>query len=76
MVKALKVIFVKGPEKQPVLNNTSGHAFHVEEEIYIWELPYWKVLEVRSAINVMHLTKNLYGDLLGFLGLYEKTKDI
>jgi hypothetical protein len=25
---------------------------------------------------MMHLTKNLCGDLLGFLGLYEKTKDI
>jgi hypothetical protein len=33
MVKALKVIFVKGPDKQPVLNNASGHAFHVEDHV-------------------------------------------
>ena len=40
-----------------------------------WELPYWKFLEVRSAIDVMHVTKNLCVNLLGFLGVYGKTKD-
>jgi hypothetical protein len=24
-----------------------------------WELPYWKILEVHSAIDVMHVTKNV-----------------
>ena len=40
-----------------------------------WELPYWKVLRVRSSIDVMHVTKNLCVNLLGFLGVYGKTKD-
>src|SRR3954470_16043346 len=40
-----------------------------------WELPYWKVLRVRSSIDVMHMTKNLCVNLLGFLGVYGKTKD-
>ena len=40
-----------------------------------WELPYWEVLEVRSAIDVMHMMKNLCVNLLGFLGVYGKTKD-
>ena len=40
-----------------------------------WDLPYWKDLEVRSAIDVMHVTKNLCVTLLGFLGVYGKTKD-
>jgi hypothetical protein len=40
-----------------------------------WELPYWKVLEVRSAIDVMHLMKNLCVNLLGFMGVYGKLKD-
>ena len=40
-----------------------------------WELPYWKVLEVRSAIDVMHVMKNLCVNPLGFLGVYGKTKD-
>jgi hypothetical protein len=25
----------------------------------LWELPYWDVLEIRNAIYVMHLMKNL-----------------
>ena len=37
--------------------------------------PYWKVLKVRQAIDVMHLTKNLCVNLLGFLGVYGKPKD-
>ena len=40
-----------------------------------WDLPYWKDLEVRSAIDVMHVMKNLCVTLLGFLGVYGKTKD-
>jgi hypothetical protein len=32
-------------------------------------------IEVRSAIDVMHMMKNLCVNLLGFLGLYGKTKD-
>jgi hypothetical protein len=40
-----------------------------------WDLPYWKDLEVRSAVNVMHVTKNVCVNLLGFLALYGKTKD-
>ena len=47
----------------------------MEEEEYFWELPYWKVLEVRHAIDVMHLTKNLCVNLLSFLGVYGKPKD-
>jgi hypothetical protein len=37
---------------------------------------YWEVLEVRNAIDVMHLIKNLCTNLLGFLGTYGKAKDI
>src|SRR4051812_7875257 len=40
-----------------------------------WELPYWVDLEVRSSIDVMHVTKNLCVNLLGFLGVYGKSKD-
>ena len=40
-----------------------------------WELEYWKVLDVRSAIDVMHVMKNLCVTLVGFLGMYGKTKD-
>jgi hypothetical protein len=47
----------------------------VEEEIYIWELPYLKFLEVYCAIDMMYVTKNICVNLLGFLGVYGKIKD-
>ena len=34
-----------------------------------------KFLEVRSSIDVMHVTKNICVNLLGFLGVYGKTRD-
>jgi hypothetical protein len=75
MVKDLKVIFGKGPSRQPVPNDADGHAPMWKKKILFWEREYWKFLEVRSAINVMHLTKNLCVNLLGFFGFYGKTKD-
>ena len=46
-----------------------------EEEYFFWELPYWEVLDVRHAIDVMHLTKKFCVNLLGFLSVYGKPKD-
>jgi hypothetical protein len=75
MVKDLKVILGKGPGSLSVLNDASGHAPMWKKKSIFWELEYWKFLEVCSAINVMRVTKNLCVNLLGFLGLYGKTKD-
>ena len=75
MVKDLKVIFGKGPGGQPVPNDADGRAPMWKKKSIFWELEYWKVLDVRSAIDVMHVTKNLCVTLLGFLGVYGKTKD-
>ena len=47
----------------------------MEEKSIFCELPYWEVLDVRHAIDVMHLTKNLCVNLLGFLGVYDKPND-
>jgi hypothetical protein len=58
-----------------VPNDASGHAPMWKKKSLFWELEYWKFLEVCSAIDVMHVTKNLCVNLLGFLGLYGKTKD-
>ena len=74
MVKDVQVVFGKGPGSQPVLNDTNGHVPMWKKSIF-WELPYWQVLEVRSMIDVMHLTKNLCVNLLGFMGVYGKPKD-
>ena len=76
MVKDLNVIFGKGPGSQSVPNDpTTGHAPMWKKKSIFWELPYWEVLDVRSTIDVMHLTKNLCENILDFLGLYGKTKD-
>ena len=75
MVKDLKVVFGKGPGGQPIPNDADGCSPMWKKKSIFWDLPYWKDLEVRSAIDVMHVTKNLYVTLLGFLGVYGKTKD-
>jgi hypothetical protein len=65
MVEDVKVVFGKGASSQPILKKKS----------IFWELPYWQVLAVCSAIDVMHLTKNLCVNLLGLMGVYGKPKD-
>nr|ABA99466.1 transposon protein, putative, CACTA, En/Spm sub-class [Oryza sativa Japonica Group] len=74
MVKDLKVVFGKGPGSQPI-ESEDGHAAMWKKNSIFWELPYWEFLDVRHAIDVMHLTKNLCVNLLGFLGVYRKSKD-
>ena len=75
MLKDLKVTFGKGPGSQSVSKDADGHAAMWKKKCIFWELPYWKFLLVRNAIDVMHVTKNLCVNLLGFLGVYGKTKD-
>nr|AAX96489.1 transposon protein, putative, CACTA, En/Spm sub-class [Oryza sativa Japonica Group]ABA91696.1 transposon protein, putative, CACTA, En/Spm sub-class [Oryza sativa Japonica Group] len=74
MVKDLKVVFGKGPGSQHI-ESEDGHAAMWKKNSIFWELPYWEFLDVRHAIDVMHLTKNLCVNLLGFLGVYGKSKD-
>jgi hypothetical protein len=43
---------------------------------FFWELPYWKDLDVRHSINVMHIEKNVCESLLGILlNMDWKTRD-
>jgi hypothetical protein len=42
----------------------------------LWELPYWKELDVRHSIDVMHVEKNVCESLLGtLLDIIGKTRD-
>jgi hypothetical protein len=76
MVKDLEVIFGQGPGGQSVPKDPiTGHTAIWKKKSIFWELEYWKDLEVRSSIEVMHVMKNLCVNLLGFLGVYGKTKD-
>ena len=58
MVEDLEVVFGKGLGSQPDPRD-NGLAPMWKKKSIFWELPYWKVLDVRHAIDVMHLTKNL-----------------
>ena len=51
MVKDLKVVFEKGPGGQPVPNDAEGRAPMWKKKSIFWDLPYWKDLEVHSAID-------------------------
>jgi len=75
MVKDSKLIFGKGPGGQSVPNDANKCASMWKKKSIFWGLPNWKDLEVRSAIDVIHVTKNLCVNLLGFFGMYGKTKD-
>jgi Transposase family tnp2/Domain of unknown function (DUF4218)/Transposase-associated domain/Domain of unknown function (DUF4216) len=75
MMKDVRVVFGKGRGSQQVPNDENGHTPMWKKKSILWELPYWKSLEVRNAIDVMHLTKNLCVNVLGFLGTYGQGKD-
>ena len=76
MIKDVRVVFGKSRGSQQVPNDESRHApMWKKKKSILWELLYWKVLEVRNAIDVIHLTKNLCVNLLGFLGTYGLAKD-
>jgi len=75
MVKDMKVVFGKGWGSEHVPKDAQGHAPMWKKKSIFWELPYWHVLEVRHAIDVMHLTKNLCVNLLTFMGVYRKPED-
>ena len=73
MVKDVQVVFGKEPGSQPIPNDANGYAPTWKKCIF-WELPYYQVLEVRSAIDMMHQTKNLCVNLLVFMGVYGKPR--
>jgi hypothetical protein len=74
MIKDVHVVFGKGHGSQQVPNVENGYA-PMWKKFILWELPYWEVLEVCNAIDVIHLMKNLCVNLLGFLGTYGQAKD-
>jgi hypothetical protein len=54
-------------------NETSGF---LKKRLIFWNLPYWKDLMVRHAIDVMHVEKNVRKALVGtLLDIPGKTKD-
>ena len=58
MVKDIKVVFGKGPGSRSVQSDDGPAPMWKKKSIF-WDLLYWEVLDVRHAIDVMYLTKNL-----------------
>jgi len=75
MLKDVEVIYGKGHGSKPAPKDENGRAPMWKKKSIFWELPYWECLEVRHAIDVMHVTKCLCVNLLGFLGVYGKGRD-
>jgi hypothetical protein len=75
MNKDLRVVFGKGDGSEPVPHDAIRCAPMCKKKSIFWELPYWEILVVRNAIDVMHLTKNLCLNVLDFLGCYGNSKD-
>ena len=70
MVKDIDVVLGKRSKKS---KDTGGMW---KKRSILWELPYWKHLEVRHCIDVMHVEKNVCESLVGLLlNIPGKTKD-
>lgn len=70
-VKDVNVILGKGNKKK----TREETPFWKKKSIF-WSLPYWKDLDVRHCIDVMHIEKNVCDSVLGLLlNIKGKTKD-
>ncbi len=75
MVKDVRIIFGKGPGSTSV-PKCDNKAPMWKKRSVLWTLPYWKDLQIRHAIDVMHVEKNVCDSLIGILlEIRGKTKD-
>jgi hypothetical protein len=72
MVKDVHIVLGKWKR---TAKNTSEDDMWKKQSIF-WELPYWKDLDGRHSIDVMHVEKNVCESLLGtLLNMDGKTRD-
>jgi hypothetical protein len=72
MVKDVHVVLAKWKRTD---KNTKEDNMWKKQSIF-WELPYWKDLDVRHSIEVMHVEKNVCESILGtLLDTDRKTRD-
>src|SRR6266540_3902996 len=58
MVKDVRIVFGKGPGSTFV-PKCDNKALVWKNKSVLWTLPYWKDLQIRHAIDVMHIEKNV-----------------
>ena len=74
LVKDIKCTF--GKLVPAASTSTSGPTPLFKKRSIFWDLPYWKDLDVRHAIDVMHVEKNVCESLIGvLLDIKGKAKD-
>jgi hypothetical protein len=72
MVKNVQIVL--GKRKIIAKNNEEDDMW--KTQLIFWELPYWKDLDVRHSIDVMHVEKNVCESLIQtLLNTNEKTRD-
>ncbi|XP_052134047.1 uncharacterized protein LOC127752685 [Oryza glaberrima] len=65
-VKDLRVVFGKG-SGSTCASTSSGETPLFKKKSVFWDLPYWEDLDIRHAIDVMHVEKNVCEGVLGVL---------
>jgi hypothetical protein len=72
MVKDVHVVL--GKQKQTGKNTEEDDMW--KKQSIVWELPYWKDLDVCHSIDVIHIKNNMCESLLGtLLNTDDKTMD-
>ena len=66
MVKDLRIVFGKGPGSTSVPKYDNKAPMWKKRSV-LWTLPYWKDLQIRHAIDIMHVEKNACDSLIGIL---------
>jgi hypothetical protein len=78
MVKNIEVVFGKGTVKRQKRKKTptSTHIPFKKQSIFPKYLTYWKDLETCHIIDLMHVTNNVFGNIIGtLLDMLKKMKD-
>ncbi len=78
MVKNIQVVFGKGIVKgqKRKRNPTPTDIPFKKQSIFFKYLPYWKDLETCHSIDLMHVTKNIFDNIIGtLLDVPRKMKD-
>jgi hypothetical protein len=65
-VKDLRVVFGKG-SGSTCASTSSGETPLFKKKSVFWDLPYWEDLDIRHAIDVMHMEKNVCEGVLRVL---------
>jgi hypothetical protein len=65
MVKNIQVVFGKGPVKGQKRKKRQHRLTYLQETInFFMYLPYWKDLETCRSIDLMHVTKNVFDNII------------